>query len=121
MKNKIVLVSMLTLATFMLVLPTHYVDAQSSSWTLSIQFRNVPFGASNIYTEIKGPFGYDQNFVTSNGPNPSASINLDGSWIPSGYQYQVCVNHGIISGLLNNNCHYFTHGNGDESIWIDVG
>lgn len=77
---------------------------------------------SAIYTEIKGPFGYDQNYRTQSGPNPSASITMLGPDFPTGYPYQVCVHaNGIVNSLINNNCQFSAHNaEGDESISMNV-
>lgn len=92
----------------------------SSSWNLSVDLRQSTFGTERVCAKVKGPFGHEETQCTPTGPSASVSFNIPGSAVPSGYQYQVCTWGGVVSAILQN-CQMFTHGSGDESIWMTVG
>jgi hypothetical protein len=90
------------------------------AWQLDVDLRRSTFGSDRVCAAIHGPYGYDRTKCTESGPNAGVSFSVPEDEVPSGYDYKVCAWGGIASLILQN-CQWFTHGTGDESVWLDVG
>lgn len=62
----------------------------------------------------------DRTQCTESGPDAGVSFSVPEDEVPPGYNYKVCAWGGLASMILQN-CQWFTHGNGDESVWLEVG
>ena len=63
--------------------PQNNPGPSSSDWTLTVNINNVNFGESSIGVSIKGPFGYNDYQIVSNGPSPTATFTIPGNAVPS--------------------------------------
>ncbi len=61
------------------------------SWTLTVNFLNVPFGIHKVYVLVKGPFGADLAEWVNNEINPHTTFTLLKNEFPSGYYFKICA------------------------------
>jgi hypothetical protein len=90
------------------------------AWQLDVDLRRSTFGSDRVCAALHGPYGYDRTQCTESGPDAGVSFNVPEDEVPLGYNYKVCAWGGLASMILQN-CQWFTHGSGDESVWLEVG
>ena len=93
--------------------------AQSADWNLTIKFINVPNETDYITLNVYGPFSSTAilHQMISNGPDPSTTLTVGGSDVPSGYTYRVCAG-ATAFGTLFPACNRYTADGNDQTIEI---
>ena len=93
--------------------------AQSADWTLTVNFVNVPYGTDRINVHVNGPFSSSPiaSDVIQNQPNPSTTLTISGSDVPSGYTYKVCASATAV-GFLLPTCESYTADGNDQTVEI---
>src|SRR5215469_3742117 len=68
-------------------------------WTLTV-YLHPSFGTDKVYVEAYGPFGAHEGQWFSNGVNAYATLTLQASDFPQGYQYKIGIGSGFLGSLF---------------------
>jgi hypothetical protein len=93
---------------------------QAWAWLLAVDLSDSTSGSDKVCASVQGAYGYGPvSQCTSAESNAQVTFNIEDS-IGQGENYMVCVWDSVASAIFKN-CHYFSHGSGDETVSLPVG